>query len=391
MHLALLTAFHYPDGGPAAARHMALASGLAAHGHTVTFVLLNQPAPDAPPLRDCAVRWVSVAAPSARSPIAWRAAVCRRLGGTLDTIGVGRPVDAVLLVDREPVLFEAGLRAARRRGILVLHEMTEYPDVVGSHGPLGRMSQVYFERRHLPALDGVLVISRALQDYVAQRAHVPTHLLGALVDLGVHPPMPQIELTDTLVVGYAGSLSQPKDGVLTLLRAVAVAAQEIGPEMTLRLELLGGDPASPAGQAAQQECRALGIGGQAAFHGQVPHAEVPDRLAPCHVLVLPRPASRQATGGFPTKLGEYLATARPVITTAVGDIPRYLADRDTCLMVAPNDVADLAGALVAVASDYAEAQAIGARGRALVEHSFAAFVQAPTVVSFIEYLRGSNS
>jgi len=121
------------------------------------------------------------------------------------------------------------------------------------------------------------------------------------------------------------------------------------------------------------------------------HRDVRGHLSRCHVLVLPRPASRQATGGFPTKLGEYLSTARPVITTAVGDIPRYMADRDSCLLVAPNDVADLAGALVAVASDYAEAQAIGARGRALVEHSFAASVQAPTVISFIEYLRGPNS
>jgi glycosyltransferase involved in cell wall biosynthesis len=59
-------------------------------------------------------------------------------------------------------------------------------------------------------------------------------------------------------------------------------------------------------------------------------------------------------------------------------------------MVPPNDGAALAGALVAIASDYTEAQAIGARGRQLVESSFAATVQAPKVISFIEHLRGSD-
>jgi glycosyltransferase involved in cell wall biosynthesis len=156
------------------------------------------------------------------------------------------------------------------------------------------------------------------------------------------------------------------------------------------VQIVGGDPTSADWRAAVHQCRLLGLDDRVTFHGQVPHAQVRDLLAPCHVLALPRPASRQATGGFPTKLGEYLSTARPVLATAVGDIPQYLRHGDTCALVAPDDVGALTQALLDLARDYREAQAIGARGRELVEASFAATTQAPKLVAFVERLEGGN-
>lgn len=389
VHLVVVTAFHYPDGGPAAARHMALASGLAASGHQVSFILLHQTELPRSVGADRSIRWTRVASGGTHTPLGWRLTAVRRLGPALDSIGVSNTIDAVLLIDRDPILMEGALKTARARGIPVLHEITEYPDVVDP-GPFGAVARFAFVRHHLPALDGVLVISRALQDYVAQWTNVPTQLLGSIVDLTVHTPLPPLDLTGTFVVGYAGSLSQEKDGVLNLLKAAAKAARRLAPEVDLRVEILGGDTKSTAGRAAVRESQLLGLDNRVTFHGQVPHADVRDHLAECHVLALPRPVSRQASGGFPTKLGEYLSTARPVLTTAVGEIPRYLRHGDTCVMVPPNDVTALGQSLLDIASGYREAQVIGARGRELVERSFAAPVQANKVVSFVEQLRGGT-
>jgi len=389
MHLVVVTAVHYPDGGPAAARHMALASGLAASGHQVSFILLHQTEPPMSVGADGSIRWTSVAPGRTHTPLGWRLTAVRRLGAALDSIGVSNTIDAALLIDRDPILMEGALKAARARGIPVLHEIAEYPDVVGPRGPLGAVAQLTFLRRHLPTLDGVFVISRPIQDYAAQWTSAPTMLLGSIVDMAAHKPLPPLDFTTDFVVGYAGSLSQEKDGVLNLLRAAATAAQQLLPEIDLRLEIVG-DTRSPAGRAAVRESQLLGLDDRVAFHGQVPHAEVRDHLAECHVLALPRPVSRQASGGFPTKLGEYLSTARPVLTTAVGEIPRYLRHGDTCVMVPPNDVTALGQSLLDIASDYHEAQVIGARGRELVERSFAAPVQATKVVSFVEQLRGGT-
>jgi len=40
---------------------------------------------------------------------------------------------------------------------------------------------------------------------------------------------------------------------------------------------------------------------------------------------------------FPTKIGEYLAAARPVVTSSIGEVARYLEDATTAYLAAPGD------------------------------------------------------
>jgi glycosyltransferase involved in cell wall biosynthesis len=236
-------------------------------------------------------------------------------------------------------------------------------------------------------VDGVLAISRALEHFVATRSKAPIRLTGFIVDLDPHPMLPPLPLTKSVVVGYAGSLSESKDGVLTLLRAAARARDELSREIDLRVHILGGPLDSAEGRAVIRESEALGLEGNVVFHGLVPHDQVGKYLADCHILALPRPASRQANGGLPTKLGEYLSTGRIVVTTNVGDIPRYLRHHDSCVMITPNDVSALSGAFVGIAHDYDFYQQVGARGRTLVEQSFAASEQVGYITSFILELK----
>jgi glycosyltransferase involved in cell wall biosynthesis len=114
----------------------------------------------------------------------------------------------------------------------------------------------------------------------------------------------------------------------------------------------------------------LGIARDVRLHGKVRADAVARRLEGCHVLVLPRPASRQAEGGFPTKLGEYLATGRPVVTTSVGDIPKYLQAGINCLMVPPGNLPLMSEAIASVATDYGHAESIGQAGQQLAQTTF---------------------
>lgn len=385
MHLVLVSAFQYPNGGPAAARHLALASGLLAEGNKVSVILLNQVEPERGDDVVEAMCWTTVAS-GGQSSVQWRIRAARRLGQALDAILVDGHIDVVLLTGLDSVLLEAGLRAAKKRELLVLHELTEYPDVVGSGGLYDRIGRRLFERRFVPAFDGMLVISRALHAYARARTSAPIQIIGAMIDTSRHTPFPLHTPGSKISVGYAGSLSEAKDGVLTLLAAVAKARLMLAPDLELAAHILG-DTRSPDGQLAVGQTRKLGLENCVTFHGLVPHAEVRRRLQQCHVLALPRPDSRQARGGFPTKLGEYLCSARPVLTTSVGDIPLYLEHRDNCFMVRPGDEDDLAQKLVFIAKNYNEALHIGKRGRELVEELFDARVQARKVVAFVKQLR----
>ena len=389
MHLVIVSAFKYPNGGPAATRHLALAAGLADRGHQVTFLLLNQSeVPSAEP-RPKSVHWVSVASNRSGSALSWRLAAILRLRGALKAASARGEIDAVLLVDRDPLLMEAGLRSARKQGALALHEMTEFPDVVAGSSRLASIAQLTFSRRHIHRLGGVLVISRALEAYVAERSKVPVLRLGPIVDLAANRPLPEIVLDRELVVGYSGSLLQRKDGVLTLLRAVSRASR-MSEEVRFRVEIVGGDMSSPEGRQLTSEAEALGIADRTVFHGQVSHSEVRGLLATCHLLILPRPISRQARGGFPTKLGEYLSTGRPVLTTAVGDIPRYLRGGRDCLMTPPNDERALASAIIEVSNDYGRVRELGREGRNVVVSQFNARVQSAEFVGFVRSLRGGT-
>ena len=60
-----------------------------------------------------------------------------------------------------------------------------------------------------------------------------------------------------------------------------------------------------------------------------------------HGLLIPLFDDVRSTARFPTKIGEYLASGRPIVTTAVGEMPRYFEDGVTAFISAPDDPQEL--------------------------------------------------
>lgn len=80
------------------------------------------------------------------------------------------------------------------------------------------------------------------------------------------------------------------------------------------------------------------------------------------LFVFSRPPSLQATYGFSTKLGEYLATGKPVVATRIGEIEVFLKDRHNAFLCDP-DVDSISDAICEVLDDYDFALKIGNEGR----------------------------
>jgi len=233
-------------------------------------------------------------------------------------------------------------------------------------------------------MTGVMTISTALESYVASIGVRRVLRTGPMVDLSTID-RPRVGVPDgAFVLGYAGSLSQTKDGVIDLIIAVATVASAVGPSRTIRLELIGGVANSVDLEEARALAGRLGLSETVRFHGEVSAAKAMEIMGECHALVLPRPRSRQAEGGFPTKLGEYLGTSRPVITTPVGDIPRYVTDRVNCFLTPPSDVGALARTIREAADHYDDAAEVGRRGYDLASSAFDPSVAARSIVSFLD-------
>ena len=379
MHVVLASAFCYANGGPGATRTLALASGLVELGHAVSFLVIGRgKPPQASAWPDFA--WVSSSRLTSRpGPVAWRLGLARGFAETLATLHDRSPIDGLLIVNRDSWILNRCRVAAERLGIPAFHELTEFVEYTPTTGLRNRI-EARLLLRELRRLSGVLAISTALRDFLRSNGVPQVALTGPCVDSRGWSFGDPLMLTDTLRVGYAGSLNQPKDGVLDLLEAVRQARRLLS-DTAVRLEVVGGTKDElPRAVAHAEE---LGIGEDVQFHGRVPAAKVAGLLSGCHVLVLPRPESRQAQGGFPTKLGEYLATGRPVLTTSVGDISHYLQAGVNCFMVPPGSVTVMADALASVASDYGRAESIGRAGQELAHTTFHPRRAAGVVVEFM--------
>lgn len=78
------------------------------------------------------------------------------------------------------------------------------------------------------------------------------------------------------------------------------------------------------------------------FTGMIPQSQVAKVLLTCDILVLPRPAGTFAEAGFPTKLGEYVASRKPVVVSKVGDIPHYLKHKHSAMLAEPGNIDEFA-------------------------------------------------
>jgi len=100
------------------------------------------------------------------------------------------------------------------------------------------------------------------------------------------------------------------------------------------------------------------------FAGQV--ADVRPYIAACHVLVLPSLGGE----GLPRALSEAAASGRALIATDIPGSTEIVIDRETGLVVPPNDAAALADAMQWMMEHPAERQAFARAGRALMEREF---------------------
>ncbi len=155
---------------------------------------------------------------------------------------------------------------------------------------------------------------------------------------------------DAFVVGTVGRLAPEKDQAL-LMRAVAPLLDE-----NLRLVIVGDGM-----ERAALDAQAAALGERARFvHLPGARKDVPRFLAAFDVFAL-----SSVTEGLPLVIPEAMATALPVISTAVGGIPGVVAEGETGFLVPPGDEAALRDRVARLAAERALGEKFGARGRAL--------------------------
>ena len=179
-------------------------------------------------------------------------------------------------------------------------------------------------------------------------------------------------------IAFTGTMNNQKDGVDILIKSFAVIAEKY-PELHLYL----------AGfwhydvPAQEKLIKEFGLADRIHHIGVLDRDSIPPFVSNAALLALSRPDTHQAQGGFPTKLGEYLATANPVCVTRVGEIPLYLKDNESAFLATPGDVNSFADAMDRALCNEENAKQVGANGRKVAEEHFNAAVQSKRLADFL--------
>ena len=220
-----------------------------------------------------------------------------------------------------------------KKSFKLIAEMSEFLDIHhGNSGNklqkyLGDKRQVYFESLFFNNLDGFILMTKTLiNHYSAFHDPKPNLLhLPMTVDLNrFNKTIPRLENFESPYIAFVGTMSNTKDGVNILIKAFSIISNKF-PEY--KLYLIGSwDYDSPS---HLELINGLKLERKLKYMGIYKRNEIPSIVSNASLLVLPRPDSKQARGGFPTKLGEYLASGVPVCATSVGEIPDYLTTNES--------------------------------------------------------------
>lgn len=293
----------------------------------------------------------------------------------LDDLGAGDRDGVVLAYTRSQPLLGMSVRAARRLGWRVVTFATE----ALSDAQIDPATRDDYIRCVVDHCDGIWSVSRHLAEYWATQG-VPRERIF------VSPPpirasyFTEAEPPRDMSAVYLGNLMHREiEYLLDITDEVLAHVPEF------RLTIYGDAP-----EGRRTEIGALvadrSLGDAVSLRPPVSVADVPGALISADVLLLPRGQGEFSDAGFPNKLGEYLASGRPVVVTGVGDIPAYLTDGTSARVVPADDTAAFAAAVVGVLRDPARAAALGAAGRAVASELSRADVVAGRLLAFIRTL-----
>jgi len=223
------------------------------------------------------------------------------------------------------------LIAAKLLGYKVLQDIVEDPSLHSEEfSLLPRLNigfAIFFQSLFIRWVHGIIVISSQIEEKIQSINSSISRLLIPVSAMNLSIDFPSDKKKSDLInIFYCGSFGV-KDGVELLLEAF-VRAQKVHPN--LRLTLVG----TPSNDALEKmqiiQNNTINI------TGYLNDDDYWKCLYSSDILCMTRINSPYANAGFPFKLGEYLATGKPVLATNVGDVTKYLEHQKDAIIIKPS-------------------------------------------------------
>lgn len=308
----------------------------------------------------------------------------------------------LLLILNSYILLFKNLKASNPSSVLLVSNRITYTWVLWIYSKIFRF-KYYQEKSEKPPViknktnflykslylasyklfDGIIVMTNELSKLFDSLGQTNTFHLPMTVDITRFNDLTSkkcIGETDKLLFKYSGGGNLERDGVLGIVQAF-IALKEKG--FSFEFHIIG--PFN-ANDSYYLEIASLIKNNNAqddiVFKGQYPSTEIPRLISEADCLIM-APPKDFASGGFPTKLGEYLSTGLPVICTSVSEIPMFL-DESCAILIPPNDTDAISKSLIGIIENYEEYTAVGKKGKVVAEKNFKAGAYTEQLIDFLE-------
>jgi glycosyltransferase involved in cell wall biosynthesis len=254
-----------------------------------------------------------------------------------------------------PLLFFLFLRfISLFRTIRLIREINE---VVNMHEEKLTPHEKMLTRLKYSLYDGLIIISQQLSNYLTHELKIKGK--NIIVPVLIDDFKPNVENTIRKIIVYTGTYLERKDGIVTILKAFALIKNKY-PDY--KLVLTGAPERSPDYKEIKNTITNYELSSQIIFTGYIGENELYQTLGSAIMLILAKPENRQNQYNFPTKIGEYLVSGRPVLSTKVGIIGEILEDNKN-VFFSKFDTKDLASKIEFIINNPKDAVEVGNEGR----------------------------
>ena len=278
--------------------------------------------------------------------------------------------DAVLLYLGQRVkLIIRLIKLIQKQGGYCVTDLCEYPYGARNEKQTIALRNMVFNKQ-FPLLNGIISISDSLLNLAKSKTSEKCHHVKVpiMVEYEHYYIEKNPDKNTIPYIFHAGTLSEQKDGILGMIEAFGIAKNEL--QIPIKYILTGSIDTSP--QASEIRCliNKYHIEDSVVFVGYLFRDQINNYLRNASLVISNRPKSIQDYYGFSTKVGEYLASGTPLITTRWGEVVNWLVDGETAYVVEPENVRALADTIIRVFNTPEESRRIGQEGQEVCKKCF---------------------
>lgn len=297
-----------------------------------------------------------------------------------------RAGDAILAYMRQDVFSVDLINFARSNNYPIVRDLCEYPYATTAVNKKTTSKCEKYMRSVFPNFDGAICISEPLFELAKRFAPHAHHIkIPILIDeskcdfTNIAPKNVGVPY-----IFHSGTLHQQKDGVINVLRAFAEALPSI-PVGTKYLFSGKLEKSCDAGLIIE-EIKRLKIEKSIEFLGYLSCEDLLQYQKGASLFIVNKEDNIQNKYCFATKIGEYLLSGNPVLTTDYGEQTYYLHNGENAFIVNQGDVQAMSKSIIKIFSNENLGKRIGLQGKLTSLGNFTIVSQSHKLVSYFRKL-----